>query len=270
MFQPNKKAIDVFVYRFYPFHFIDLTENVIYNICKGCSMKNNAAVLVVDDEFKITEAVSAYLINKNFIVYTAETGEEALEIFNERRINFIILDLMLPDITGEAVCTEIRKKSDVPIIMLTAKTQEEDILRGLAIGADDYVLKPFSLKQLYARMEAVMRRAADSLKPSASQFSWNGGDLKIDFRKMELFKGGVEIYLTSSEWKILSAMVKHPQTVFTRDKLIDAAFGDDFEGYDRAIDTHIKNLRKKIETDTKNPQYILTVRGSGYKFGGEN
>lgn len=233
-------------------------------------MKNFTTVLVVDDEFKIAEAISAYLKNKNFNVYTAETGREALKIFNEHIINFIILDLMLPDITGEEVCATIRKKSDVPIIMLTAKAQEEDILKGLNIGADDYVVKPFSIKQLYARIEAVMRRASDSVLPTASQFIWNGGELKIDFQKMELIKSGVEIYLTSSEWKILSAMVKHPQTVFTRDKLIDVAFGGDFDGYDRAIDTHIKNLRKKIETDTKSPQYIITVRGSGYKFGGEN
>lgn len=228
------------------------------------------SVLVVDDEYKILEAVAAYLNSKGYNVFTAETGSEALGIFNERQINFIILDLMLPDISGEEICSQIRKVSNVPIIMLTAKSQEEDILKGLNIGADDYVVKPFSIKQLYARMEAILRRTAESVKPTAAIYSWNGGDLKADFQTMEIKKCGKEIYLTSSEWKILSALVKFPQIVFTREKLIEIVFGDEFVSYDRTIDTHIKNLRKKIETDTKNPQYILTVRGSGYKFGGKN
>lgn len=231
-------------------------------------MKETISVLVVDDEFKILEALSAYLKSKGFTVFTAETGGEALRIFTENQIQFVILDLMLPDISGEEICASIRKISTVPIIMLTAKSQEEDILKGLDIGADDYVLKPFSIKQLYARMEAIMRRTAESIKPTAAIYSWNGGDLKADFQAMEIQKGGKQIYLTSSEWKILSALVKHPQMVFTREKLIETVFGEDFDSFDRIIDTHIKNLRKKIETDTKNPQYILTVRGSGYKFGG--
>lgn len=232
-------------------------------------MKENFSVLVVDDEYKISEAVSAYLKSKGHTVFTAETGSEALSIFSERKINFVILDLMLPDVSGEEICSKIRKISSVPIIMLTAKSQEEDVLKGLKLGADDYVVKPFSIKQLYARMEAVMRRTAESIKPTAVVYSWNNGELKADFEAMEIQKNGKKIYLTASEWKILSALVKHPQMVFTREKLIEIVFGDDFESFDRAIDTHVKNLRKKIETDTKNPQYILTVRGSGYKFGGE-
>lgn len=232
-------------------------------------MKENISVLVVDDEYKISEAVSAYLKSKGYTVFTAETGSAALRIFNEQKVDFVILDLMLPDVSGEEICSRIRKVSAVPVIMLTAKSQEEDVLKGLELGADDYVVKPFSIKQLCARMEAIMRRTAESVKPTAAVYSWNNGDLKADFQTMEIRKNGKEVYLTSSEWKILSALVKHPQMVFTREKLIEIAFGDDFDSFDRAIDTHVKNLRKKIETDTKNPQYILTVRGSGYKFGGK-
>lgn len=222
------------------------------------------SVLVVDDEFKICEAVSAYLRSKGCIVYTADSGAAALDIFAERKIGFVILDLMLPDIPGEEVCARIRQSSDVPVIMLTAKVQEEDVLKGLKSGADDYVTKPFGIKQLYARMETVLRRCA----PAHTVMTF--GDLTVDFSAMELRKNGETVNLTASEWKILSAMIKQPQTVFTRDRLIDIAFDDGFDSFDRVIDTHIKNLRKKIETDTRNPQYILTVRGSGYKFGGKN
>ena len=158
----------------------------------------------------------------------------------------MILDLMLPGMSGEEVCQSIRRQSRVPIIMLTAKTQENDVLNGLNIGADDYVTKPFSIKQLYARMEAVLRRTVSDLKPLAEKFSWNDHDLKI-----------------------LSAMVKYPEKVFTRNDLIDLVFCPDFDGYDRVIDTHIKNLRKKVETDPKSPVYVKTVHGLGYKFGGE-
>lgn len=232
-------------------------------------MKEQICVLVVDDEEKICEAVSAYLASKGFTVYTAASGKRALEIFAERDVRFVILDIMLPDISGEEVCAAIRKSSAVPVIMLTARAGEEDVLRGLELGADDYVTKPFSIKQLYARMEAVMRRSSGSMKPAAAQYSWNGGDLKVNFSTMEAEKAGKPVSLTSGEWKILAALVKRPNAVFTREQLILAAFGDDCESFDRIVDTHVKNLRKKIETDTKNPVYVLTVRGSGYKFGGK-
>ena len=182
---------------------------------------------------------------------------------------FVILDLMLPGMSGEEVCQAIRRQSRVPIIMLTAKTQENDVLNGLNIGADDYVTKPFSIKQLYARMEAVLRRTVRDLKPLAEKFSWNDHDLQIDFEHNEVRKQGALLSLTPSEWKILSAMVKYPEKVFTRNDLIDLVFGPDFDGYDRVIDTHIKNLRKKVETDPKSPVYVKTVHGLGYKFGGE-
>ena len=232
-------------------------------------MAAEKTVLVVDDEAMIRESVSAYLAKQGCRVLTAETGEEALDVFQKNPVTFVILDLMLPGMPGEEICRAIRGQSRVPIIMLTAKTQEEDVLNGLAIGADDYVTKPFSVKQLYARMEAILRRISDDLRPLAEKFSWNGGDLQLDFEHSEVRKRGELLSLTPSEWKILSALVRHPKQVFSRDALIDLAFGPDFDGYDRVIDTHIKNLRKKVETDPRHPVYVKTVHGLGYKFGGD-
>lgn len=226
-------------------------------------------VLVVDDEAMIREAVCAYISMQGYHVFAAENGEEALEIFQAHPITFVILDLMLPGMSGEDICQAIRKQSRVPIIMLTAKTQEADVLNGLGIGADDYVTKPFSVKQLYARMEAILRRMPDARKPLAEKFSWNGGDLLIDFAHSEVRKQGALLSLTPSEWKILSALIQHPKKVFSRDNLIDLVFGPDFDGYDRVIDTHIKNLRKKVETNPKSPVYVKTIHGLGYKFGGD-
>ena len=226
-------------------------------------------ILVVDDERMIRESISAYLTQRGYRVFVAEDGEEALRIFERESIFFVILDLMLPGLSGEEICQRMRKQSRVPILMLTAKTQDDDVVRGLNIGADDYMTKPFSVKQLYARMEAILRRTTEELKPLAQKISWNDGDLQIDFSNDEVRRHGTLIYLTQSEWKILSALVKYPQQVFTRENLIDLVFGEDFKGYDRSIDTHIKNLRKKVELDPKNPIYIKTVFGVGYKFGGE-
>lgn len=226
-------------------------------------------VLVVDDEAMIRESVSAYMTKQGYHVFAVEDGREALEVFQKNPIMFVILDLMLPGMSGEEVCQAIRKQSRVPIIMLTAKTQEDDVLNGLNIGADDYVTKPFSVKQLYARMEAVLRRATSDLKPLAEKFSWNDNDLQIDFEHNEVRKQGELLSLTPSEWKILSALIRHPKKVFTRDNLIDLVFEPGFDGYDRVIDTHIKNLRKKVETYPKSPVYVKTVHGLGYKFGGD-
>lgn len=233
-------------------------------------MVQNKNVLVVDDEKMMREVVSSYLESKGFCVYTAENGAQALKIFETKVIAIIILDLMLPDLPGEEICTRIRKQSRVPIIMLTAKTMEEDMLNGLHIGADDYLTKPFSLKELYARMEAVLRRTSDDLKPLALKFQWNDGDLEADFEKKTVKKQGMLINLTPIEWNILTAFIKYPQKVFTRDELIALSFDKEFDGYDRVIDTHIKNLRKKLEDDPKKPVYIRTVHGVGYQFGGEN
>ncbi|MBP3239538.1 MAG: response regulator transcription factor [Oribacterium sp.] len=231
-------------------------------------MEKALNVLVVDDEKMITEAVSAYLKKMGCTVFCAESGTEALEIFGNNNIDFIILDLMLPGISGEEVCRRIREKSSVPVIMLTAKTHEDSILNGFETGADDYVTKPFSIKQLYARMEAIMRRVSHKRGTPENVLSYDGG-LEIDIGHSTVHKNDLIINLTKSEWKILSSMVKHPQKIYTREELLTIVFGDDTDSLDRVIDTHIKNLRKKIEDDSRNPVYIRTVHGLGYKFGGE-
>ncbi|MBE5980779.1 MAG: response regulator transcription factor [Paenibacillaceae bacterium] len=232
-------------------------------------MHNNCRhVLVVDDEPKILEVVCMLLESKGFKTFPAENGKKALEIFYTENISLVILDLMLPDISGEEICTAIRKKSRVPVIMLTARVEEEDVVSGLGLGADDYIMKPFGLKELYARVEAVLRRTESDLVPLVKRNSWRDGDLVVDFEKNEVIKKGFSLTLTPSELKILSALIKYPGKVFTREELIDTALGRDFGGYDRAIDSHIKNIRKKIEDDPKNPAYVLTIPGLGYKFGG--
>ena len=231
-------------------------------------MMEQKTILIVDDENMMREAVASYLEKQGYHVLQAETGTQALSLLEKETVSFVILDLMLPDISGEEICSRIRRQSRIPIIMLTAKTMEDDMLNGLNLGADDYITKPFSLKNLYARIQAEWRRSDHDLKPLAEKFSWNAGDLVIDYNRKEVLKKGETISLTPIEWKILSAFTRYPQKVFTRDELIASAFDTDFSGYDRVIDTHIKNLRKKIEDDPKNPIYLCTVHGIGYKFGG--
>lgn len=233
-------------------------------------MLNNESksILVVDDEPKILEVVSALLESKGFRVFSADNGQTALDIFKHQNITLVILDLMMPGLSGKEVCIEIRKKSRVPIIMLTAKVDEENIVQGLELGADDYITKPFGLKELYARVEALLRRTCNDLIPLSTHNSWRNGDLVIDIEKATVLKKGNNIILTQSELKIISALIKYPGKVFTREELISIALGNDFDGYDRAIDSHIKNIRQKIEDDPKYPVYIITVHGLGYKFGG--
>ncbi len=226
-------------------------------------------ILVVDDEEKIVEVVKSYLESGGYAVSEAFTGKRALELFEKENPSLIILDLMLPDVTGEEVCKKIRKKSRVPIIMLTAKVEEEDILKGLDIGADDYVVKPFSPRQLVARVGALLRRASDARTPLSSVLSFNDNDLIIDCTGYEVKKDGRALNLTPTEFKILLALVKTPSKVFTRDELINAIGSEDIDVYDRTIDAHIKNLRQKVESDSRHPVYIMTVHGIGYRFGGE-
>lgn len=230
-------------------------------------METNSNVLIIDDEMMLREAISAFFTKMGCKIYQADNGQDALEIFAANRIDFVILDLMLPGMPGEDVCKEIRRRSRVPIIMLTAKTQEDSIINGLSIGADDYVTKPFSVKELYARMEAIKRRVPD-VKNTSQKIVRSENGLEINIREAIALKNGSEINLTKSEWKILSAMALNPGKVFSRDELMEIVFGDDSDSYDRVIDTHIKNLRKKIESDPKSPVYIKTVHGLGYKFGG--
>ena len=226
-------------------------------------------VLVVDDEPKILEVVTALLTSKGFRVHSATDGHRALAIFNTENIALVVLDLMLPDLSGEEICLAIRKKSRVPIIMLTARAEESDLLRGLSIGADDYIVKPFSLRELYARIEAVLRRSENDLVPLSVYNTFRNGDLIVDFERNIVKKKGVVVPFTPSEIKLLSTLLAHPGRVFSRNELIDLALGSEFEGYDRAIDSHIKNIRQKIEDDPKASVYIVTVHGLGYRFGGD-
>ncbi len=226
-------------------------------------------ILVVDDEKKLVEVVRSYLEHEGYEVYAAYDGQQALSLFEKVEPSFVILDLMLPDVSGEEICMIIRKQSRVPIIMLTAKVEEEDVLKGLDIGADDYVTKPFSPKQLIARVKTILRRVSEEPVALSNTLSFKDGDLVIDSVKHGVKKLGEVVNLTPNEYRILLTLIKYPQKTFTRDELIGIALGEDFDGFDRTIDTHIKNLRQKIESDPKRPVYVQTVYGVGYKFGAE-
>jgi DNA-binding response OmpR family regulator len=232
--------------------------------------KDVKKILVVDDEEKIVDVVKSYLEHSGFKVYVAYNGKKALELSGEIKPSLVILDLMLPDFTGEEVCRLLRKESRVPIIMLTAKVEEESILKGLDIGADDYVTKPFSPKQLVARVIALLRRASQEPVFLSSVVSYNNDELVIDNLKYEVRKKGDLINLTPNEYKLLMTFVKYPKKTFTREELVALAMGEDYDGYDRTIDVHIKNLRQKLENEPKDPRYIITVHGIGYKFGGDS
>lgn len=228
----------------------------------------NEKILVVDDEIKLLEVVKDYLRVEGYEVYTADRGKKALDLFYKIQPDFIVLDLMLPDLSGEEICKQIRKESNVPILMLTAKDSEEDKVNGLYIGADDYLTKPFSPKELVGRIRAIFRRTRGDVLIS-DILSFNKDDLVIDIPKHIVKKKGQIINLTPNEYKILLTLAQNPQRTFSRSQLINIALGYDFEGYDRTIDTHVKNLRQKIEDDIKEPKYIITVYGVGYKFEGE-
>ena len=231
-------------------------------------MEANETILVVEDETKIADVLKSYLEREGFLVACATDGEEALQKFDTLSPALVLLDLMLPKRSGEAVCREIRARGDTPIIMLTAKTEEESILGGLAIGADDYVTKPFSPRQVVARVYAVLRRAGTGREKRSSILEFDNGRLKIDIAARRVFRDNTELSLTPSEYNLLSVFYKHPERTFTREELIASALGEDYEGYDRVIDTHIKNLRQKIEPDAKQPRYLVTIHGVGYRFNG--
>lgn len=223
---------------------------------------NDGKVLIIEDEREIARIVKSYLEKDGFNVTVAETGKQALELIKER-FDLIILDLMLPDIDGESICTSIREFSQVPIIMLTAKSGEDDRVKGLGIGADDYVVKPFSPRELVARVKAHLRRIKREEK---KVLSFNEGLLRIDTLSMEVWKAGKNIPLTVTEFRLLLHLAEKPQTVLSRLQLVNAVQGYDFEGYDRVIDAHIKNIRQKIEDNPQRPLFIKTIYGAGYKF----
>lgn len=222
------------------------------------------SILIVEDEKKISEIVKGYLEKEGYSVKSAATGEQAIKLLREH-FDLIILDLMLPDMQGEDLCSMIREGSDTPVIMLTAKSAEEDMVAGLNIGADDYIVKPFSPRELVARVKAHIRRSQKSKK---KLLSFNLGRLKIDTVNYEVFKRETQVVLTQTEFRILQSLAENPGRVFSRDQIVNIVQGYDFEGYDRTIDAHVKNLRHKIEDDSKEPEFIRTVYGIGYKFTG--
>jgi two-component system alkaline phosphatase synthesis response regulator PhoP len=219
-------------------------------------------ILVVDDDVKTVELVKLYLTRDGYQVLTAYDGIEALRLARESCPDLIVLDLMLPDIDGLEVCRVLRHESDVPIIMLTARSTDQDKLTGLGLGADDYVTKPFSPKELAARVQAVLRRLPGERGPEEIRRD----ELSMNFAEHEAWFAGGPLNLTSVEFKLLWVLAKEPGRVFSRASLIEEALGYDFEGFDRTIDVHILNLRRKLERDPSHPRYIKTVYGVGYKF----
>lgn len=224
-------------------------------------------ILIVEDEKNISDVVKAYLENENYETMAAFDGEKAIELFNTFNPDLIILDLMIPKISGEEVCAIIRNTSEVPIIMLTAKSDEESKIDGLAIGADDYIVKPFSPKELVGRVKALMRRTYKFKGSETNKLVFSGG-LTIFVDKFLVVKNDTKVELTSNEFRLLVVLASNPGVVFTREQLIDNAFGYDYEGFYRTIDTYIKNIRQKIEDNPRSPSYILTIYGAGYRFNG--
>jgi two-component system, OmpR family, alkaline phosphatase synthesis response regulator PhoP len=222
----------------------------------------NKRVLVVDDDVKTVELVKLYLNRDGYRVLTAHEGKEALRMAQENHPDLIVLDLMLPGMDGLEICRTLREESDVPIIMLTARTTDEDKIAGLSLGADDYVTKPFSPRELAARVRAVLRRLPGERGPDEIKI----GKITVNFRKHEASLNGEVLTLTPVEFKLLGAFVKEPGRVFSREQLIEEALGFDFEGFNRTIDVHILNLRRKLEPDPEHPSYIKTIYGAGYKF----
>jgi DNA-binding response OmpR family regulator len=220
-------------------------------------------ILIVDDEERIVQTVKAYLDQEGFKTYTANDGKEALRAFEEKGPDLIVLDLMLPRLSGIEVTKKIRATSNVPIIMLTAKASEADRVVGLELGADDYVVKPFSPRELVARVRAVLRRIEGDTGTAERIVS---GGLDIDLKTREVKVNGVEIELTPTEFDLLAFLAHHPGQVFTRLQLLREVQGYTYDAFARTIDTHVKNLRRKIEEDPKEPHYLLTVHGVGYRF----
>jgi len=222
-------------------------------------------ILVVDDNRKTVDLVQAYLEKDGYRVLAAYDGLQALEMARQGRPDLMVLDLMLPGLDGLDVCRVLRGEGNkVPIIMLTAKTTETDKLIGLDLGADDYVTKPFSPRELLARVRAVLRRVGEEEVKGPSEVRFD--DLVVDFVRHEVQVRGQPVHLTPTEFKLLEVLIRGPGRAFSRLELLDRVFGYDFEGFERTIDVHVMNLRKKIEPDPKNPTYVKTVYGVGYKF----
>lgn len=231
---------------------------------------NEITILLVEDEVSISNIIKSYLLKEGYQVITAFDGEEAILQYKTNDIGLIILDLMIPKISGEEVMKKIRSSSDVPIILVTAKVEEDDKVLGLQMGADDYVSKPFSPRELMERIKAVLRRIDKYGIPKADIIEADNGRLEMDLSSNRIYKDEEEIFLTKNEFLIIKTLFSNPTKIFTREEIIEIAFGIDYDAYDRAIDTHIKNIRQKLEDDPKNPKFIKTIYGLGYKAGGLN
>jgi len=221
------------------------------------------SVLVVDDESQIATIAKDYLTRAGFSVAVAADGATGLEMARQKRPDLIVLDVGLPGLDGLELARAVRRESDVPIIMLTARVDEADRLRGFEVGADDYITKPFSPRELVARVSSVLRRARHD-PDRTSRF--DVADLTIDAAKMRVERNGTLLDLTATEFQLVSALARHPGRVYTRSQLLDAVRGTEIESFERAIDAHVKNVRRKIERDPHRPRYLLTVYGIGYKF----
>lgn len=219
-------------------------------------------ILIVDDEEKITEVLKVYLEKEGYNIKIANTGKEAIDSFNKEGFDLIILDRMLPDISGESICEIVREKSMVHIIMLTAKSDDEEKIEGFNLGCDDYVIKPFNVKELVLRVKAVFRKLYS--KDKILNFN---DELMIDTLSHNVKVRGEDIILTNTEYKIILALAKNNKKLFTREELLEISGDDFYDKIDRTIDAHIKNLRQKLEIDTRKPKIIQTVYGVGYKFG---
>jgi DNA-binding response OmpR family regulator len=226
----------------------------------------NKKIVVVDDDPSVQEVVRAYLEKDGYLVYVAGTAAEGLAIAERTQPGLIVLDLMLPDRSGEDVCREVRSRSDVPILMLTAKATEDERVSGLALGADDYLTKPFSPRELVARVRAILRRTQGTEQPLVEVLSFDDGALEIDTVQHEVRRDGEPVELTPNEYKLLQTLARYPSRVYSRFELIHHVQGYEYEGYERTIDAHVKNLRKKIEPDPKHPRYVETVFGVGYRL----
>jgi DNA-binding response OmpR family regulator len=226
-------------------------------------------ILLVDDEPSVHEVVRAYLERDGFEVASADNGRSGLALAERAPPQLIVLDLMLPDLSGEELCREIRRRSDVPIIMLTAKSSEDQRVVGLELGADDYVVKPFSPRELVARIKTVLRRSEGAEQPLVGLLTFDDGKLTIDplRREVRVRDGREPADLTPTEYGILVTLARYPGRVYSRFELIDRLRGWEFAGGERTIDAHVKNLRRKIEPDPANPRYVETVHGVGYRLG---
>ena len=230
-------------------------------------ISESATILIVEDEQDIRELLAYNLEKEGYATVQAADGKEGLELARSRKPDLILLDLMLPKMHGLAVCRELERDSGtvrIPIIMLTAKGEIEDRIIGLELGADDYLIKPFSPRELVARVRALFRRAHQADEPAVEVLDF--GDLVIDISGHKILVEGKEVDLTASEFKLLTTLARHPGRVYNRMELVEKVLGYDFEGYERTIDSHVKNLRAKLGDDPKKPKWLYTVHGVGYRF----